>query len=157
MPLDRRHRWPNLVPRSSLVADAGVVGDGGRSERRTCVDVTTMSGRRETASFSLLDFAWRTTFRLGFPLARIWWRLWRQHHEGALVAIYVRGALLVVRSSYRVEWNFPGGTVRRREPPEAAARRELAEEIGLTASALFPAGIACGIWDGRLDRVHFFE
>jgi 8-oxo-dGTP pyrophosphatase MutT (NUDIX family) len=41
--------------------------------------------------------------------------------------------------------------------PEAAARRELAEEIGLAASALLPAGAACGIWDGRRDRVHFFE
>src|SRR4029077_16295963 len=46
---------------------------------------------------------------------------------------------------------------RRGEMPEAAARRELAEEIGLTTSALLPAGIACGIWDGRRDRVLFFE
>jgi 8-oxo-dGTP pyrophosphatase MutT (NUDIX family) len=41
--------------------------------------------------------------------------------------------------------------------PEAAARRELVEEIGLVASALLPAGVACAIWDGRQDRVHFFE
>lgn len=41
--------------------------------------------------------------------------------------------------------------------PEAAARRELAEEIGLGASVLLPAGFTCGIWDGRRDRVHFFE
>jgi len=26
---------------------------------------------------SLLDFAWRIAFRLGFPLARIWWGLTR--------------------------------------------------------------------------------
>jgi 8-oxo-dGTP pyrophosphatase MutT (NUDIX family) len=38
-----------------------------------------------------------------------------------------------------------------------AARRELAEEIGLTASALLPAGSICTIWDGRRDRIHFFE
>jgi 8-oxo-dGTP pyrophosphatase MutT (NUDIX family) len=41
--------------------------------------------------------------------------------------------------------------------PEAAARRELAEEIGLSVSALAPAGIIGGAWDGRRDRVHFFE
>ena len=116
-----------------------------------------MSGRRETASFSLLDFAWRTTFRLGFRLARVWWRVRSPQHEGALVAIYAGEALLLVRSSYRGEWNFPGGTVRRCETPEEAARRELAEEIGLTASALFHVGFVCGNWDGRLDRVHVFE
>ena len=96
-------------------------------------------------------------FRLGFPLARAWWRLRRQRHEGALVAIYVGQSLLMVRSSYRIEWNLPGGGVRRGETPEAAARRELVEEIGVTAFPLLPAGGACGIWDGRRDSVHFFE
>jgi 8-oxo-dGTP pyrophosphatase MutT (NUDIX family) len=38
-----------------------------------------------------------------------------------------------------------------------AARRELAEEIGLTGYRLLPAGTACVIWDGPIDRVHFFE
>jgi 8-oxo-dGTP diphosphatase len=105
----------------------------------------------------LLDLAWRTAFRVGFPLARIWWRLAGARHEGALVAIYVDADLLMVRSSYRVEWNFPGGSVRSGEAPEAAAQRELAEEIGIVATGLLPAGISCGIYDGRRDRVHFFE
>jgi 8-oxo-dGTP diphosphatase len=65
--------------------------------------------------------------------------------------------LLLVRSSYRVAWNFPGGTVRRGETPEMAAPRELAEEIGLAGYRLLRPGIACGVWDGRIDRVHFFE
>ena len=46
----------------------------------------------------------------------------------------------------------------RGETPEVAARRELAEEIGLAgAYPLFAVGDACGLWDGRRDKVHFFE
>jgi 8-oxo-dGTP pyrophosphatase MutT (NUDIX family) len=74
-----------------------------------------------------------------------------------VVAVYVGPQLLLVHTSYQAGWQLPGGGVRRGETPEDAARRELGEEIGLATSALFPAGVACGNWDGRRDRVHFFE
>lgn len=74
-----------------------------------------------------------------------------------MVAVYVGPALLLVRSSYRSGWHLSGGGVRRGEMPEAAARRELKEEIGLGAPALVPAGVVSGNWDGRRDTVHFFE
>jgi 8-oxo-dGTP pyrophosphatase MutT (NUDIX family) len=105
----------------------------------------------------LIDSVWRIVLRLGFRLARTWWHLRRPHHEGALVAIYVGRALLLLRSSYRAEWNFPGGSVRPGEAPKEAAQREMEEEIGLSSCPLLPAGSACGLWDGRRDRVHFFE
>lgn len=117
-----------------------------------------MPDREHIRSATRFDIAWQTAFRLGFPLARLWWRLRRRPHEGALVALHIGQALLLVRSSYRTAWNFPGGGIRRGETPEAAARRELTEEIGLRPdAALLPAGDACGAWDGRQDRVHFFE
>ena len=116
-----------------------------------------MSNLGRTRRPSLLDFAWRTVFRLGFPLALIWWRLTRPRHEGVAVAVYVGSELLLVRPSYRFGWHLPSGGLLRGETPEAAARRELAEEIGLSVPALLPAGSTCTIWDGRRDRVYFFE
>src|SRR3954451_12653834 len=117
-----------------------------------------MSDLGETRRSTLLDAAWRTEYRVGFPLARIWWRHRQQQHERALVAVYVVQALLLVRSSYRIEWNFPGGTVRQGETPEVAARCELAEEIGLAGAFLLVAvGDAQGLWEGRKHKVHFFE
>jgi 8-oxo-dGTP diphosphatase len=116
-----------------------------------------MSALPQPPLSSLLDLAWRTAFRVGYPLARAWWWLTRPQYEGAVVAVYVGPQLLLVHASYQAGWQLPGGGVRRGETPDDAARRELAEEIGLATSVLFPAGVACGNWDGRRDRVHFFE
>ena len=107
---------------------------------------------------TLTDKAYQTAYRLGFPVARIWWTLSWPRHQGALAAIHVGRTLLLLRSSYRAAWNFPGGSVRQGETPEMAVRRELVEEIGLrTDKPLQPAGEISGVWEGRRDRVFFFE
>ncbi|TCW78027.1 NUDIX hydrolase [Burkholderia sp. SRS-46] len=116
-----------------------------------------MPSPERARSTVLVDAVWRLALRIGFRLARVWWTLRRPRHEGALVAIYVGPALLLLKSSYRAEWNFPGGSVQPGETPDAAAQREMEEEIGLSSCPLVPAGSASGIWDGRRDCVHFFE
>ncbi|KVC61448.1 NUDIX domain-containing protein [Burkholderia stagnalis] len=116
-----------------------------------------MPSLERTRSARFIDAGWRMALRIGFRLARVWWRLRRPSHEGALVAVYVGRSLLLLKSSYRAEWNFPGGGVGPGESPEIAAQREMEEEIGLSSHPLIPAGSVSGIWDGRRDRVHFFE
>jgi 8-oxo-dGTP diphosphatase len=74
-----------------------------------------MPDRERARSAIRFDMAWQI-FRLGFPLARLWWGLHRRPHAGALVAVHVGQALLLVRSSYRTAWNFRGavsGAVKR--------------------------------------------
>ena len=106
---------------------------------------------------SVRDATWRLAYRVGFPLARLWWRLRQQPHQGALVAVYVDDDLLLLRSSYRREWNLPGGGVGPGETPGDAARRELREEIGLSVDELALVHVVSGIWDGRPDQVHVHE
>ncbi len=114
-----------------------------------------MSGNESPSP--LRNLAWRTAYRIGFPLACAWWSLTRARHEGALIAVYAGPALLLLRSSYRSAWNFPGGSIRPAETPEAAARRELAEETGIIAGALKAATTVDGTWEGVRDSVHIFE
>lgn len=106
---------------------------------------------------SLEDRVWRMIYRVVFPAAKIWWTIRGVRHEGALVATYVGPDLLLLRSSYRRAWNFPGGGVKPNETPEQAARREIQEETGLLVPVLQPKGQVQGFWEGRQDTVHFFE
>ena len=116
-----------------------------------------MLGAPQSPAPTFRDVAWQAVFRAGFPWLRRWWRLRGRKPHGALVAVYVGEKVLLVRASYRTAWNFPGGNLRRGETPEAAARRELFEEIGITAADLTPVGQAGGRWEGNRDLVHFFE
>ena len=53
-----------------------------------------------------------------------------------------RGQVLLVRQTYRRElWALPGGNAEPGEAPEAAARRELLEETGLTAGPASLVGV----------------
>ena len=116
-----------------------------------------MSG--EGASALNSDRLWRLAYRVGFRAARLWWRLRRPHHDGAVVAVWCDGRVLVVQQSYRANLSWPGGGIRRGEEPREAARRELREELGLL---VYPGDLVLARdtvvdWDFRRDRVRVFE
>ncbi|MCB2053184.1 MAG: NUDIX hydrolase [Geminicoccaceae bacterium] len=78
-----------------------------------------------------VDHFFRLAYRLGYPLARRWWRWTGGRAQGAAVALRVNGALLVVRESYRDGLGLPAGGRAAGESAREAAVRELAEEVGV--------------------------
>ena len=71
----------------------------------------------------------RAVLRLGPPTTGV-----------AIVVTDDAGRTLLVQTRYRRSWGPPGGFIKPGELPEAAARRELEEEVGITEIALTPRG-----------------
>ena len=107
----------------------------------------------------IVDLTYRTAYRAAFRVLKIWWYVRRPDHRGALVAVWHDGKLLLVRQSYRKTYSLPGGTVGRKEAPEAAACRELREEVGLDVQ--MDELVPIGTWTLRTeyinDTAHIFE
>lgn len=75
-----------------------------------------------------------------------------------MVALSAAGEVLMVRHSYRKrdEWHVPTGGVRKGEGAEAAARRELREEVGVVAVALEVVHVEDIDLGGARNRVTVF-
>ena len=81
----------------------------------------------------------RRLVNLGYAVHRRLLRWTRWPTRGVKVMAFdAQGRLLLVRHGYGRSdlWMLPGGGVGRREMPEAAARRELMEEVGCRVGAL---------------------
>ncbi|MDB5411573.1 MAG: hydrolase [Rhodospirillales bacterium] len=106
-----------------------------------------------------IDHAWQLAYRVAYGLALIWWFLRRPQYNGALMAVWHGGEILMLSTSYRRGMNLPGGGIQPGENAQQAALRETAEEIGLVLAPdqLQLAGAIAFRFENRHDHVTIFE
>ena len=80
------------------------------------------------------DALYRRFLRLTHPFLRVCLNKLDPGRRGALVALWHEGKILVIKNSYLDFYSLPGGHAKRNESSEAAAVRELLEEVGVTAN-----------------------
>lgn len=102
-----------------------------------------------------VDRAYQVAYACAYRVMRTYWKLRHPTTHGALVALWNRGELLLVRNSYVPYYCLPGGYVRRGESGQQAALRELAEEVGVatTVDRLSLALEEHHEWEGKRDHV----
>jgi 8-oxo-dGTP pyrophosphatase MutT (NUDIX family) len=80
---------------------------------------------------SLVNAAYRTAYRIAYPLALLARSTRTYTHNGAGVAIWHEDSILLVKHSYRHGLLLPGGGVKSTENPKLALVREMYEELGI--------------------------
>ena len=100
----------------------------------------------------------RTAYRVGYRVLRVWWLVRRPNKSGVKCVIARGREVLLVRHTYgpRERWELPGGGVKRREKPVAAARRETREELGIDIRDWRPLGDLFERIDSKRDRLCCF-
>lgn len=88
-----------------------------------------------------------------------WTKLRRPVTLGVKAALYDgEGRILLVRHSYVDGWHLPGGGVGRDERQSDAARREVAEELGLTLTGeMTMIGVYFAPHRGKSDHITLFR
>jgi 8-oxo-dGTP diphosphatase len=106
-----------------------------------------------------IDAAWRIAYVVAYRVLRVWWLVGRTRSQGAFVAVWRDGKLLVIRNSYRRSVTIPSGNIDRGETPVQAAARELAEEVGIEVSpeALRFVSELRLDFESKQERAHIFE
>jgi 8-oxo-dGTP pyrophosphatase MutT (NUDIX family) len=100
----------------------------------------------------------RVGYRVAYRLLQVFWFITRPTKLGVKCVVTDRDRVLLVRHTYgRRSWDFPGGSMKRRESPLSAARREMGEELGLDGADWAPIGELHGRVDRRHDTIECFR
>jgi 8-oxo-dGTP pyrophosphatase MutT (NUDIX family) len=99
----------------------------------------------------------RAAIRLAYAGLRTYWFVARPRLVGVKCVLIDGEDVLLVRHTYGNRgWDFPGGTVRRREVPREAAKREMQEELGRRIEDWTPLGELFVNTDHHDDNLHLF-
>ena len=100
----------------------------------------------------------RLGFRVAYNVLRVWWFVRRPRLRGVKCVLTDRDNVLLVRHTYGSSaWDLPGGGIKRGEEPESAARREIAEELGISIDEWQSLGAVMIASGHREDFVHCFQ
>jgi 8-oxo-dGTP pyrophosphatase MutT (NUDIX family) len=86
-------------------------------------------------------------------------KLLRWKTKGVKVMLFnPAGELLLIRNTYGRShlFVFPGGGIKRRETPFAAALREIREEVGIACEQLRFVSVHRNEGEGKRDTIHLF-
>jgi 8-oxo-dGTP pyrophosphatase MutT (NUDIX family) len=108
---------------------------------------------------AVIDRLFQAGYWLAYRLLRLYWAVRHPLTHGALVAVWHRGRILLVRTSYAGYYTTPGGYVHRGEATRRAAARELAEEVGIAVAddELVPALEITHDWEDKRDHVCLYR
>ena len=87
-------------------------------------------------------------------------KLLRWKTKGVKVMLFnADGELLLIRNTYGRShlFVFPGGGIKRGETPDAAALRELQEEVGIACEEMRLLSVHRNEAEGQRDTIHLFE
>jgi 8-oxo-dGTP pyrophosphatase MutT (NUDIX family) len=100
----------------------------------------------------------RFAYRCAALVRRLYWFVVRPRVRGVKCLIENDGKWLLIKNSYGGDrWTLPGGACRRTETPEQAARREVAEEVGITLGEIRTLGSFFTDREYKRDTVYCFH
>lgn len=107
----------------------------------------------------MVDRGFQLAYICAYQVMRRYWSFFRVSTHGALVTVWNRGEVLLVRNSYVSFYSLPGGYLRAGETARDAALRELFEEVQVRAKAedLVPLIDETHDWEGKRDHVEIFS